>query len=44
MVLAAFTKFYALWEIGENWDKPPDDDLLAMAAELAMTGQAPKKP
>jgi hypothetical protein len=34
MVLSAFTKFYALREIGENWDKPTPDDILAIAAEL----------
>jgi len=43
-VLAAFTKFYALREIGEDWDKPSADDILAIAAELAMAGQAPKRP
>jgi hypothetical protein len=43
MVLAAFTKFYALREIGENWDKPSADDILAIAAELAMAGQASKR-
>ena len=44
MVVAAFTKFYALREIGENWDKPSADDILAIAAELAMAGQTPKRP
>lgn len=36
LVLGAFTKFYATRAIGENWDKPTSDDILAIAAELAM--------
>jgi hypothetical protein len=43
MVLAAFTKFYAMRVIGENWDKPSADDILAIAAELAITGHIPPK-
>lgn len=35
MVLSAFTKFYAIRAIGEDWDKPSADDILAIAAELA---------
>jgi hypothetical protein len=41
MVLAAFTRFYALQEIGEQWDKPSAEDILGIAAELALTGQQP---
>lgn len=44
MVLAAFTKFYATRVIGEQWDKPSADDILAIAAELAIAGQTPPKP
>lgn len=44
MVLAAFTKFYATRVSGENWDKPSPDDILAIAAELAIAGQNPPKP
>lgn len=43
MVLAAFTKFYATRVIGEHWDKPSADDILAVAAELAIAGQTPPK-
>ena len=43
MVLVAFTKFYALRVIGDGWDKPSADDILAIAAELASTGQAAAK-
>jgi hypothetical protein len=38
MVLGAFTRFYALRVIGEQWDKPTADDILAIAAELAGAG------
>jgi hypothetical protein len=38
MVLAAFIRFYGLRELGEQWDKPTADDILAIAAELAMAG------
>lgn len=34
LVLAAFTKFYAVRVLGEDWDKPTSDDILAIAAEL----------
>ena len=44
MVLGAFTKFYALRALGENWDKPSPDDILAIAAELAMAAQVSKRP
>lgn len=44
MVLGAFTKFYAVRAIGEDWDKPSSDDILAIAAELAIAGQAPRSP
>ena len=40
MVLAAFIRFYGLRELGEQWDKPTADDILAIAAELAMAGTA----
>ena len=43
MVVAAFTKFYALREIGDEWDKPSADDILGIAAELAIAGQVPQK-
>lgn len=43
MVLAAFTKFYATRVIGEHWDKPSADDILAVATELAIAGQTPPK-
>ena len=39
MVVAAFLRFYGLRSIGEQWDKPSPDDILAIAAELATTGQ-----
>lgn len=42
MVLAAFIRFYALRVIGEHWDKPSAEDILAIAAELASAGQADK--
>ena len=29
--------------IGENWDKPSADDILAIAAELALSGPAIKR-
>jgi hypothetical protein len=35
LVLSAFTKFYAVRVLGEDWDKPSADDILAIAAELA---------
>ena len=45
MVLSAFIKFYALRTIGQDWDKPTSDDILAIAAELAMVLQArPQSP
>ena len=44
MVVAAFTKFYALREIGDEWDKPSAEDILGIAAELAIAGQLPPKP
>ena len=34
LVLPAFTKFYAARTVGENWDKPTPDDILAIAVEL----------
>ena len=43
MVVAAFIKFYALRVIGENWDKPSADDILAIAAELALAAPALKR-
>jgi hypothetical protein len=36
LVLGAFTRFYATRAIGENWDKPTPDDILSIAAELAI--------
>jgi hypothetical protein len=44
MVLAAFTKFYGARVMGDDWDKPSADDILAIAAELAIAGQTPPKP
>ena len=43
MVVAAFIKFYALRVIGENWDKPSADDILSIAAELALAAPALKR-
>lgn len=37
MVQGMFTKFLGLRTIGPEWDKPTTDDLLAIAAELAMS-------
>ena len=35
MVIGAFIRFYGLRAIGEQWDKPTVDDILAIAAETA---------
>jgi len=43
MVLAAFIKFYAIRVIGDDWDKPSADDILAIAAELAIADRTPSK-
>ena len=40
MVLGVFIRYYAALELGEGWDKPSTDDILAIAAELARTGSA----
>lgn len=37
LVISAFTKFYASRVVGENWDKPTADDIIAIAAELAQS-------
>jgi hypothetical protein len=39
MVLSTFIKFYGTRVLGEQWDKPSADDILAIAAELASVGQ-----
>ena len=44
MVLSAFIKFYAMRVMGDDWDKPSADDILAIAAELAIAGQKPARP
>ena len=44
MVLGAFIRFYALRVLGADWDKPTADDILAIAAELALAGSAPRWP
>ncbi|HOX69209.1 MAG TPA: replication initiation protein [Burkholderiaceae bacterium] len=41
MVLAGFTKFYGIRVLGDDWDKPSPDDILAIAAEQAMAVQLP---
>ena len=43
MVVAAFIKFYALRVIGDIWDKPSADDILAIAAELALAAPTLKR-
>jgi len=40
MVIAAFIRFYATATLGEQWDKPAIDDILAIAAEFAKGGTA----
>lgn len=42
MVVAAFLRFYGQRAIGEQWDKPTPDDILAIAAELVAA--APPRP
>ena len=44
MVLAAFTRFYGSRVLGDDWDKPSPDDILAIAAEQAMAAQPIPKP
>ena len=44
MVLGAFIRFYALRVLGADWDKPTADDILAIAAELALAGSSPRWP
>ena len=38
MVIGAFVRFYGTSVLGEHWDKPSMDDILAIAAEFAKTG------
>ena len=35
MVIAAFMRFYGASALGEQWDKPTLDDILAIAAEFS---------
>ena len=39
MVIAAFIRFYGLRSLGDQWDKPTADDILAIAAESVGAGQ-----
>ena len=43
MVLSTFIKFYGTRVLGEEWDKPSADDILAIAAEHASAGQGAGK-
>lgn len=43
MVLSTFIRFYGTRVLGEQWDKPSADDILAVAAELASAGQGAGK-
>jgi hypothetical protein len=38
MVIAVFLRFYGVSALGEQWDKPGIDDILAIAAEFASSG------
>jgi hypothetical protein len=39
MVVGAFIKFYGQSVLGEQWDKPRPDDILKIAAEMAVAAQ-----
>ena len=43
MVIAVFLRFYGASVLGDQWDKPETDDILAIAAEFARTGAVPAR-
>jgi hypothetical protein len=42
MVIEPFFKFFGTKTLGDNWDKPNSEEILAIAAELAVQPEPEK--